>query len=354
MNTKHVSSQSLSAVTSNICRCPFCSPHLSAFQTVPQPIGASSPSNFLSPSSSCCSLTTPGGSPRLSPSRMPQVPSPLLASSPCLYATREVSPSVYSSRSSSPGTSAAASPTCCSPTRSVSTNSLYKPSVPSPLVVLPAGTTCSPAACLSPTSHLAPQQGLRRSLSFTFGAKAKGKPKKPSSMTLVPCASQIRRTKSLKHTLDSSPVHTNPLFNNDDKEALHRVKSTSSLLNTIQYDPSVFPGFITNKSVFAYPNSTPRSTASLTTPDSSHTDSDISPTTNRRQTDSDVSNALVRRAPEMDASPILTQKPTDSSPITVRRLSKSGPKDSLPRFSISVEDENVMFQQKGKCTALHT
>ena len=353
MNTKHVSSQSLSGVTLNICRCPFCSPHLSAFQTVAQPsVGSSSPSNFLSPSSSCCSLTTPGGSPRLSPSRMPQVPSPLLASSPCLYATREVSPSVYSSRSSSPGTSATASPTCSSPTRSVSTNSLYKPSIPSPLVVLPAGTTCSPAACLSPTSHLAPQQGLRRSLSFTFGAKAKGKPKKPSSVTLAPCASRIRRSKSLKHTLDSSPVHTNPLFNNDDRETLHRVKSTS-LLNTIQHDPIVYPGSITNKSVFAYPNSTPRSTTSLTTPDSSHTDSDISPTTNRRHTDSDVSNALVRRAPETEVSPIPTQKPSDSSPVTVRRRSKSGPKDSLPRFSISVEDESVMFQQKGKHAALY-
>ena len=47
------------------------------------------------------------------------------------------------------------------------------------------------------------------------------------------------------------------------------------------------------------------------------------------------------------------QKPTDSSPVTVRRRSKSGPKDSLPRFSISVEDESLMFQQKGKYAALH-
>lgn len=66
-----------------------------------------------------------------------------------------------------------------------------------------------------------------------------------------------------------------------------------------------------------------------------------------------MSNALVRRVPETEVSPIPTQKPSDSSPVTVRRRSKSGPKDSLPRFSISVEDESVMFQQKGKHAVLH-
>ena len=280
---------------------------------------------------------------------MPQVPSPLLASSPCLYATREVSPSVYSSRSSSPGTSVGTSSTCSSLTRASSTNSLYKPTIPSPLIVLPSGTTCMAGACLSPTFQLAPLQGLRRSLSFTFGAKTKAKPMRPGSMPLTPYTSHLRRCKSYKHTLDHSPLHTHRLHNNDDDRiALQRVKSTSSLLSTTQHDPIIKPGFITNKSVFAYPNSTPRSTTSLTTPDSSHTDSDISPTTNRRHTDSDVSSALVRRVhPEADVSPIPTKTETETSPVTVRRRSKSGPKDPLPRFSISVEDESVMFQQKG-------
>ena len=59
---------------------------------------------------------------------------------------------------------------------------------------------------------------------------------------------------------------------------------------------------------------TPRSTTSLTTPDSSQTESDVSPTVIRRK--------------------------------------KPGMKDVIPRFSISVEDEVQIFSQsKGMCPA---
>ncbi len=94
------------------------------------------------------------------------------------------------------------------------------------------------------------------------------------------------------------------------RSGMHRVRSTTSLLRDAAIAAAAAAAAeaaemaaaaaatahecdvaVINRCVSA-PNSTPRSTTSLTTPDSSHTDSDVSPTANRRHTDSDVARTL--------------------------------------------------------------
>ena len=325
---------------SSVQSTPLSSPHLSP-----------SCSPHLSPSSI---PSTPSGSPRISPTRLPIIPSPLLASSPC-------SPS---SSPNSPGSSF--SPLRSSP----SSSSLYRPSIPSPLA-LPTSALYSPhlikTHTLSPSTNLSPVQNLKRSLSFTFGAKSKS-PLLASRSYVARRLSSGMAPKSLSHResfdyLDSPPspsMTSSPRDSPSVMTSLHGDSPPVSIMASLHGDiPSVSimaslhgdsppvsimtslhgnspankvmtssqhgdSPIITNENVFACRyGSTPRSTTSLTTPDSSHTDSDVSPTVIRRHSDT---------AQEL------------SPAVTLRK--KSVPKD-VPRFSISIEDESAVFQQKG-------